>query len=182
MKLSEIAKAFGLAPDAGEAKVREALTKVASTMTELANAKAAADKAASLEASLANEQAARKASDEALANERKANVALREAIVGEALRDGKLHMADKTKAFEQIANEAGAADKILRGEVKLHVANCQVSGGVANRQGRENPDADAAVANAHTLIQARAMKDGIDYQLAYFRLQAEGGLPFRKSN
>jgi hypothetical protein len=176
MKLSEVAKALGLAADAGEAKVREALGKIGELNSTLANSVEAANKLPEVSKALEAETAARKKAEEDLANERKRSDAITMAVVGEALRDGKLLLADKDKAVKLIANDAGHADKILRAEVKLHVANSQVSAGVAGRQGRENTDSDAAVANAHIAIQARAMKEGVSYEHAYFLMKRDGAL------
>lgn len=179
MKLSEVARALGLPPDAGEAKVKEALGRVDGFAKELANTKAAAEKSAQIANELALERSEHAKAKDAIKTLTVANEKLRVAVVGEALRDGKVLIADKDKAMALLANDAGEAEKVLRRETIIHVANVQVSVNAANRQGREI-GSDDPVQAAHLQIVARAAKDQTSYETAYFTMQREGSLPFTK--
>jgi len=182
MKLSEIATMCGLAADAKEQDVLQALKSIAAAANE---AKAAVTANEKLKADLdaANKQLAERdkalqqsqaACEQLKADKEKVETALanaRQAILDEAIRSGRITAAEKDKTAEMLANEADGPAKVFALPAKVHV---QQVANVAARQGRGNPD---AVLQIQQMVNERARKDKITYHDAYCRLKAEGKIP-----
>ncbi len=155
-----LVKLLGLADDATEEHVKEKLAEVMKRLDE-------SEKANALQ--LANEQTARAGLEAAFANERKARVEL---LVGSAISQGRITLADRERTLTELANAAPESFEARAAELASRAPVLRTGAAHTAHLGQRKESSDAATA-VLTLVNARMDQNREDYDTAFARVRKD---------